>query len=152
MTADDWNRRSVWESALANGYEWRTADLEVLGDFTDQTLEGELADEELGGPADQHWTRRGGVVAHFWYRLISRRATVPGLYLCGFLTPPVVGCLRAALVATGLSARDRGRMGRRLTLLPGGFTTGRLSCGLLGSRHCNEFGLGVGRVGVGESD
>jgi hypothetical protein len=30
---------------------------------------------------------------------ISRRATVPGLYLCGFLTPPVAGALlRAALV------------------------------------------------------
>mgnify|MGYP001093485791 CR=1 FL=1 len=27
----------------------------------------------------------------FWYRRISRRATVPGLYLCGFLTPPVLG-------------------------------------------------------------
>ena len=33
--------------------------------------------------------------------LISRRATVPGLYLCGFLTPPVAGAdLRAALVAS----------------------------------------------------
>ena len=37
----------------------------------------------------------------FWYLLISRRATVPGLYLCGFLTPPVAGALlRAALVAS----------------------------------------------------
>ena len=27
----------------------------------------------------------------FWYRRISRRATVPGLYLWGFLTPPVAG-------------------------------------------------------------
>ena len=36
----------------------------------------------------------------FWYLLISRRATVPGLYLCGFLTPPVAGALfLAALVA-----------------------------------------------------
>jgi len=34
------------------------------------------------------------------YLLISRRATVPGLYLWGFLTPPVAGAdLRAALVA-----------------------------------------------------
>lgn len=32
---------------------------------------------------------------------ISLNATVPGLYLCGFLTPPVVGAdLRAALVAS----------------------------------------------------
>eukprot|EP01025_Chloroclados_australasicus_P045180 TRINITY_DN492_c1_g1_i2.p5 TRINITY_DN492_c1_g1~~TRINITY_DN492_c1_g1_i2.p5 ORF type:complete len:144 (+),score=5.76 TRINITY_DN492_c1_g1_i2:302-733(+) len=39
----------------------------------------------------------------FQYFLISRRATVPGLYLCGFLTPPVVGAdLRAALVASCL--------------------------------------------------
>lgn len=37
----------------------------------------------------------------FWYLLISRRATVPGLYLCGFFTPPVDGALlRAALVAS----------------------------------------------------
>ena len=35
------------------------------------------------------------------YLLISRGATVPGLYLCGFLTPPVAGALlRAALVAS----------------------------------------------------
>ncbi|PKI77409.1 hypothetical protein CRG98_002182 [Punica granatum] len=27
----------------------------------------------------------------FWYFLISRSATVPGLYLWGFFTPPVVG-------------------------------------------------------------
>merc|ERR1719383_1637205 len=39
----------------------------------------------------------------FWYLLISRRATVPGLYLRGFLTPPVLGAdLRAALVASCL--------------------------------------------------
>ena len=40
---------------------------------------------------------------YFWYRRISRRATVPGLYLCGFLTPPETwegACFRAALVAT----------------------------------------------------
>ncbi len=36
----------------------------------------------------------------FWYLRISRRATVPGRYLWGFLTPPVAGAdLRAALVA-----------------------------------------------------
>ena len=39
----------------------------------------------------------------FWYLRISRRATVPGLYLWGFLTPPVAGAdLRAALVASCL--------------------------------------------------
>ena len=37
----------------------------------------------------------------FWYLRISLKATVPGLYLCGFLTPPVAGALlRAALVAS----------------------------------------------------
>jgi hypothetical protein len=39
----------------------------------------------------------------FWYLRISRRATVPGRYLWGFLTPPVAGAdLRAALVASCL--------------------------------------------------
>merc|ERR1712091_409286 len=37
----------------------------------------------------------------FWYLRISRRATVPGLYLWGFLTPPVEGAdFLAALVAS----------------------------------------------------
>ena len=39
----------------------------------------------------------------FWYLLISLSATVPGRYLCGFLTPPVLGAdLRAAFVANCL--------------------------------------------------
>ena len=39
----------------------------------------------------------------FWYLLISLRATVPGLYLWGFLTPPVAGAdFLAALVANCL--------------------------------------------------
>ena len=37
----------------------------------------------------------------FWYLLISRRATVPGLYRWGFFTPPVAGALfLAAFVAS----------------------------------------------------
>ena len=37
----------------------------------------------------------------FWYLLISLRATVPGLYLWGFFTPPVEGAdFLAALVAS----------------------------------------------------
>ena len=38
----------------------------------------------------------------FWYRRISRSATVPGLYRCGFLTPPAAAGadLRAALAAS----------------------------------------------------
>ena len=36
----------------------------------------------------------------FWYLLMSRRATVPGRYLWGFLTPPVAGAdFLAALLA-----------------------------------------------------
>merc|ERR1712020_793873 len=40
----------------------------------------------------------------FWYRRISLKATVPGRYLCGFFTPPVVvgADFRAALVANCL--------------------------------------------------
>ena len=79
--------------------------LEVLGNLTDETLEGELSDEELGGL----WAGESAKVPHpnsasrltFWYRLISRRATVPGRYLCGFFTPPAAGAdLRAALAAS----------------------------------------------------
>ena len=68
--------------------------LEILGDFSDQSLERQLSDEQFRGLlvlADFH---------HPTHR-ISLNATVPGLYLCGFLTPPVVGAdLRAALVAS----------------------------------------------------
>ena len=40
-------------------------------------------------------------IPHHPTHRISLNATVPGLYLCGFLTPPVVGAdLRAALVAS----------------------------------------------------
>ena len=57
MTAEDWKRRSVWddESEVSINMSWtasgtgRAPHLEVLGDFTDETLEGELADEQLGG-------------------------------------------------------------------------------------------------------
>ena len=62
--------------------------LEVLGDLSHKSLEGSFR------------MRRS---VDFWYFLISRRATVPGLYLCGFFTPPVAGAdLRAALVASCL--------------------------------------------------
>ena len=60
--------------------------LEVLGDFSDQSLEGQLS---VNSSVD------------FWYLLISLRATVPGLYRWGFFTPPVEGALfLAALVAS----------------------------------------------------
>ena len=70
--------------------------LEVLGDLTDESLEGELSDEELGGLGkegregqSQLWDRQQQQRAGrptFWYLRISRRATVPGLYpvdVCG---------------------------------------------------------------------
>ena len=72
-TAEDWNRKSVLKSCAIS----RT-----------RRWNGELADQEF----------RGLLV-----RRISRSATVPGRYLCGFLTPPVAGAdLRAALVASCL--------------------------------------------------
>ena len=60
-------------------------------------LDSQNANYEAGMHTSGHL---GGT--HFWYLLISRSATVPGLYLCGFLTPPdCCGAdLRAALVAT----------------------------------------------------
>ena len=52
MTADDWKRKSVyWRSAQVSTLKStrrEETDLEVLRDFTNETLEGELADEELG--------------------------------------------------------------------------------------------------------
>ena len=51
MTADDWNRKSVYEgviSMLKLCEDVKETNLEVLSDFTNETLEGELADEELG--------------------------------------------------------------------------------------------------------
>ena len=38
----------------------------------------------------------------FWYLLISRRATVPGLYQCGFLTPPVAATAALFLAAAAV--------------------------------------------------
>ena len=80
-------------AGLLEGHDGRALEpqvsLEVLGDLTDQTLEGQLADEELGGflvSSD-----------------LTERATVPGLYLWGFFTPPVAGAdFLAALVASCL--------------------------------------------------
>jgi hypothetical protein len=47
-----------------------------------------------------------GKETYFWYRLISLRATVPGLYLWGFLTPPVVVDLVPAVFLEALAATD----------------------------------------------
>merc|ERR1739842_258917 len=73
MTAEDWKRRSVLKS-------WAIS--------LTRRWKGSL---RMRSSVD------------FWYFLISRRATVPGRYLWGFLTPPVAGAdLRAALVANCL--------------------------------------------------
>merc|ERR1719209_2920776 len=65
--------------------------LEVLGDLADQALASWKGSLRISSSVD------------FWYLLISLSATVPGLYLCGFFTPPVAGAdLRAALVASCL--------------------------------------------------
>ena len=70
ITAEDWNRRSVLKS-------WAISRTNLWnGSFL----------------------RRSSV--DFWYLLISRRATVPGRNLCGFLmAPPTTPVFLAALVA-----------------------------------------------------
>jgi hypothetical protein len=106
---DEVSLGSLLEGHDGGGLESEVS-LEVLGNLSDESLEGELSDQELGRPG---WVSgsfqvgdEGDGGTHFWYRRISRRATVPGLYLWGFLTPPVLPAgadFRAALVATGLS-------------------------------------------------
>jgi hypothetical protein len=78
--------------------------LEVLGDLTDETLEGELAEEELGGllvATDLTKSDRAGPVA--------------------------VGLLHAAGGRGGLAGGLGGES------LAGGFASGGLTCGLLGT-------------------
>merc|ERR1712226_884767 len=71
ITALDWNRRSVLKSCAIS----RT-----------KRWKGSL---------------RSNNSVDFWYLLISRGATVPGLYRWGFFTPPVAGAdFLAALVAS----------------------------------------------------
>ena len=72
-TADDWNRRSVLKSCAISRTSLWKGNLRINNSVL------------------------------FWYLRISRRATVPGLYRCGFFTPPVAGAdFRAALVANCL--------------------------------------------------
>ena len=68
--------------------------LVVLGNLPDQTLEWKLEETVLEEASTDHSRKksrsftlrmRGSVV--FWNFLISLRATVPGLNLCGFFTP-----------------------------------------------------------------
>lgn len=101
---------------LLEGHDGRRLEsqvgLEVLSDLTDKTLEAAIdrvvslskngrerveKREERG----THGSFRMRSSVDFWYLLISRRATVPGRYLWGFLTPPAAGAdLRAALAAS----------------------------------------------------
>ena len=51
MTADDWKRRSVCRGHVSNNDNIRRGNdayLEVLSNLTNKTLEGELANEQLG--------------------------------------------------------------------------------------------------------
>eukprot|EP00223_Ostreococcus_mediterraneus_P005934 CAMPEP_0179696502 /NCGR_PEP_ID=MMETSP0936-20121108/6901_1 /TAXON_ID=548131 ORGANISM="Ostreococcus mediterraneus, Strain clade-D-RCC2573" /NCGR_SAMPLE_ID=MMETSP0936 /ASSEMBLY_ACC=CAM_ASM_000574 /LENGTH=98 /DNA_ID=CAMNT_0021569455 /DNA_START=127 /DNA_END=420 /DNA_ORIENTATION=+ len=67
-TAEDWNRKSVLKSWAISRTKRWNGSLRIKSSVD------------------------------FWYLRISRSATVPGRYLCGFLTPPVAGAdLRAAL-------------------------------------------------------
>merc|ERR1712151_1484693 len=69
-TAEDWNRKSVLKSCAISRTRRWNGSLRIKSSVD------------------------------FWYLRISRRATVPGRYLCGFLTPPAVGAdFLAALVA-----------------------------------------------------
>jgi hypothetical protein len=48
ITADDWKRKSVWEAIRPENYsDIKGTYLEILCNFTNKSLEGELADEEL---------------------------------------------------------------------------------------------------------
>ena len=83
--------------------------LEVLGDLSDQTLEGQLADEELSG-----------------------FLVPPDLTESNSSRPVSVGLLDSAGGRGGLSCSLGGE------LLPRGFASGRLTGGLLGTGHCDR--------------
>ena len=83
--------------------------LEVLGDLSHQTLEGQLADEELSG------------------LLVS-----PDLTESNGSWPVSVGLLDSS----GSGGRFTGSLGGQL--LPGGLASGGLPCGLLGTGHCDS--------------
>jgi hypothetical protein len=71
----------------------------LLESHHSRALEAKVSLEVLGDRWKGILRRSSSVV--FWYLLISLRATVPGLYLWGFLTPPVAGALfLAAFVAS----------------------------------------------------
>ncbi|KAK9670692.1 hypothetical protein RND81_13G218600 [Saponaria officinalis] len=91
----------------------------------------------------------------FWYLRISRSATVPGRYLWGFFTPPVVGAdLRAAYIyiyiyiqSSYMQHKNRRSqieeeykwryLGSQL--LPGGLASSTLSGSLFGTGHLQKL-------------
>ena len=97
-------------AGLLEGHDSRALEaevsLEVLGNLTDQALEGQLADEELSG------------------LLVS-----PDLTESNSSWPVSVGLLDSS----GSGGRLTGSLGGEL--LPGGLASGGLSCGLLGTGH-----------------
>ena len=103
--ANEVGLRSLLKGEDGGSLEAQVA-LEVLGDLADETLEGELADEEVGRllvPADLAEGDGSGAVA--------------------------VGLLHASGGGGGLASCLGGE------LLAGGLASGGLACGLLGTGH-----------------
>ena len=100
-------------AGLLEGHDGRALEaevsLEVLGNLTDQALEGQLADEELSG------------------LLVS-----PDLTESNSSWPVSVGLLDSS----GSGGRLTGSLGGEL--LPGGLASGGFPCGLLGTGHCGS--------------
>jgi histone H3 len=101
-------------SSLLKGKDGRSLEtkigLEVLSDLTDETLEGKLADEKLGGllvPADLAKSDGSWAVSVRLLDSASGRSTL----------------------ASGLGGE----------LLAGGLASGRFTSGLLGTSHFNRF-------------
>jgi len=92
--------------------------LEVLGDLADEALEGELPDEELGGLLVPADLAKG-----------DGSGAVP------------VGLLDSACGRSGLAGSLGGE------LLPGGLSSGGLTCGLLGTSHFDLLKGGGGEEG-----
>ena len=103
-------------AGLLKGHDGRALEsqigLEILSDLTDQTLEGKLADQKLGGLlvspdlTESHGTR-----------------SVP------------VWLLHTPSGRSGLPSSFGSQ------LLPGSFTSGGFTCGLLGTSHSNSLSL-----------
>ena len=103
-------RKAHYSSSSAS--KWLPASLEILGDFTDEALEGKLADKKLGGLlVSADFTESDGTWA------------------------VTVGFLHAASGRGGFTGSLGGE------LLTGGFASGGFTCGLLGTGHGMCFGL-----------